>query len=288
MTEHQQSTRVQRMFPDDAEEFLSQQSEGTFTLLDVRQPAEYESGHLPGATLIPLPELSDSLGALDRGKTVIVYCAIGGRSRMAAQLLANHDFANVYQLEGGIEAWEGPAVEGPREFHLQFIRGDETPQEIIIQSYNMESGLKSFHNSVRSRSTDPELVELLGHLVSAEDGHMRRLLEVSSEWGLSPEEVQAFGEEVARTVMEGGIDVDEFMERNEPFLQTVTSVIDLAMMVEAQALDLYLRMAAESQNEATREILFQIAEEEKAHLRALGRALEEHLSKSASPSPHIS
>ncbi len=189
----------------------------------------------------------------------------------------------VYQLEGGIEAWEGPAVEGPREFHLQFVRGDETPQEIIILSYNMESGLKSFHNRVRSRSTDPELVELLGHLVSAEEGHMRRLLEVSSKWGLSPEEVQAFGEEAARTVMEGGIDVDEFMERNEPFLQTVTSVIDLAMMVEAQALDLYLRMAAESQNEATREILFQIAEEEKEHLRALGRALEEHLSKSASP-----
>jgi rubrerythrin len=202
---------------------------------------------------------------------------------MAAQLLTNHDFANVYQLEGGIEAWEGLAVEGPREFHLQFVRGDETPQEVIIQAYNMESGLKSFHNTVRSRSTDPEIVELLGHLVSAEEGHMRRLIEVSSKWGLSPEQVQAFGEKAARTVMEGGIDVDEFMGRNEPFLQTVTSIIDLAMMVEAQALDLYLRMAAESQNKATREILFQIAEEEKVHLRALGRALDEHLAKSTSP-----
>ena len=111
---------------------------------------------------------------------------------------------------------------------------------------------------------------------------MRRLLDVSSKWELSAEGVKAFREGIEGTVMEGGIDVDEFLKHNEQFLQTVTGVIDLAMMVETQALDLYLRMAAESQNEATKEVLFQIAEEEKAHLRALGRVLEEHLSKSSS------
>jgi rubrerythrin len=61
-------------------------------------------------------------------------------------------------------------------------------------------------------------------------------------------------------------------------MQTLTGVIDVAMMVETQALDLYLRMAAESSNLVTKEVLFEIAQEEKAHLRALGRVLEEHLS----------
>ena len=51
------------------------------------------------------------------------------------------------------------------------------------------------------------------------------------------------------------------------------------MMVEAQALDLYLVMAAESSNVATKKVLFGIAEEEKAHLKALGRFLEQHLAK---------
>ena len=277
MISTEQSTGVEVMFPDDAEDFISQHAEGTYTLLDVRQPLEYEDEHLPGADLIPLPELLDSLKGLDPEKPIIVYCAVGGRSRMAAQLLANQDFKKVFYLEGGMEAWEGPAAEGPREFHLRFVRGDETPQEIIELSYTMERGLKSFHETVRSRATDAELVELLGHLIRAEESHMRRLLEVSTKWGMDPDQVGAFQENLESKVMEGGINIEEFLAKNESFLQTVPGVIDVAMMVETQALDIYLRMATESSNPATREVLFEIAEEEKAHLRALGSVLEEHL-----------
>jgi rhodanese-related sulfurtransferase/rubrerythrin len=276
----EQLTNVGIMFPDDAETFISQNPESTFIVLDVRQPFEYESEHLPGAKLIPLPELVDSLQDLDPGKTIIVYCAVGGRSRMAAQLLANQDFRKVYYVEGGMEAWEGPAAEGPREFHLQFIKGDEAVQEVIALSYKMERGLRTFHETVKSKAKDPELVELLGHLIKAEESHMKRLLAVSVKWGMDPDEVQTFEENLEATVMEGGIDMRSFLVKNESFLQSVAGVIDVAMMVETQALDLYLRMAAESNDAATKEVLFEIAEEEKAHLRALGRVLEDHLSKS--------
>ena len=282
METSQQLTNVGIMFPDDAEDFISQEPEGTFTVLDVRQPMEYESEHLPGARLIPLPELPDSLHELDPEKPLIVYCAVGGRSRMAAQLLANHDFKKVYYVEGGMEAWEGPAAEGPREFHLQFVKGDETPQQIIALTYSMEKGLKTFHETVQAKAKDPELVKLLGHLIRAEESHMRRLLEVSSRWEIPPAEIETFQEELQTTVMEGGIDTGEFLQKNESFLQTITGVIDVAMMIETQALDLYLRMATESRNAATQEVLLEIAEEEKAHLKALGRVLEEHHSKSAS------
>ena len=71
---------------------------------------------------------------------------------MAAQLLVHHDFREVYYLEGGMEAWEGLAAAGPQEFHLQFVRGDETVQEIIAVAYNMERGLRDFHEEVRSRT----------------------------------------------------------------------------------------------------------------------------------------
>jgi rhodanese-related sulfurtransferase/rubrerythrin len=285
MTSSEQPSGLEVMFPDDAAEFISQHAEGTYTLLDVRQPPEYEEEHLPGAKLVPLPELVDSLEGLEAEKPIIVYCAVGGRSRMAAQLLVNKDFKKVFYLEGGMQAWEGPAAEGPREFHLQFVRGDETPEEIIELSYGMEMGLKTFHEAVRSRTTDPELVELLAHLIRAEESHMRRLLEVSKKWGMEPDEIGAFKENLESRVMEGGIDIDKFLAKNDSFLQTVTGAIDVAMMVETQALDLYLRMAAESSNVATKEVLFHIAEEEKAHLRALGRALEEHLGK---PVPTLS
>lgn len=53
--------------------WLANRREDSFTLLDVRQPAEYERAHLPGALLIPLPQLSERLGELDPAKPTIVY-----------------------------------------------------------------------------------------------------------------------------------------------------------------------------------------------------------------------
>ncbi len=45
----------------------------SLTILDVRQPSEYEAGHIPGAKLIPLPDLTERLDEIDPGKTTIVY-----------------------------------------------------------------------------------------------------------------------------------------------------------------------------------------------------------------------
>jgi rhodanese-related sulfurtransferase len=66
-------TPVQSIEPDEAREFMAAHPEGSYTLLDVRQPGEYEKDHLPGAKLVPLPNLADSLRKLDPLKPIIVY-----------------------------------------------------------------------------------------------------------------------------------------------------------------------------------------------------------------------
>lgn len=53
--------------------FIDSNEEGSFTLLDVRQPSEYESARIPGSKLIPLPLLDDRLNELDPQKPVIAY-----------------------------------------------------------------------------------------------------------------------------------------------------------------------------------------------------------------------
>ncbi len=58
---------------DEVREYIASHHEGSYTLLDVRQPTEYEKEHIPGAKLIPLPQLLDSLSALDPQKPTIVY-----------------------------------------------------------------------------------------------------------------------------------------------------------------------------------------------------------------------
>jgi rhodanese-related sulfurtransferase len=61
------------MNPEEARQFMAERNEGAYTLLDVRQPGEYERARIPGGLLIPLPQLTDRLGEIDRDKPTIVY-----------------------------------------------------------------------------------------------------------------------------------------------------------------------------------------------------------------------
>lgn len=274
---------VQTLYADEVENFIKEHSEGDYVLLDVRQPGEYEQEHLPGAKLIPLPQLVDSLEELDAAKPIIVYCAVGGRSRMATQLLTNLGFSNVVHLQGGIQAWEDRTATGPSEFHLGFIKGDESPEKIILLAYRMEEGLKKYHAAILAKTDDTALRALLTALIKAEENHEKTLLELWPTDLLGPalQSLKAPADHISEfsasepSLMEGGIDMDAFMKQNQPFLKDVSGYLDLAMMIETQALDLYLRMAADCQNELTQEILFRIANEEKAHLELLGKYLNE-------------
>ena len=79
-------------------------------LVDVRNPGETRSGTLAGALEIPLAALTDSLDALDRKRPVVVYCAGGYRSSIAASVLRAAGFDDVSDLLGGYGAWEGAGL----------------------------------------------------------------------------------------------------------------------------------------------------------------------------------
>jgi len=70
---------------------------------------------------------------------------------------------------------------------------------------------------------------------------------------------------------EGGFDAQELLRQNRQFAESVTSLLDLSMMLETQALDLYLRFAGKIESAPTKEVLYRISDEEKSHLQALGR-----------------
>ena len=66
-------TPVESVDSDQAKEMLAKTDTGDMTILDVRQPSEYNAGHISGATLIPLPQLADRLSEVDREKPLMVY-----------------------------------------------------------------------------------------------------------------------------------------------------------------------------------------------------------------------
>ncbi len=73
-------------------------------LIDVREPAEFAQGTLPGAINVPLGEIPNRLAELDQGRRVVVLCRSGARSANAAQFLASYGFGDVVNLEGGMLA----------------------------------------------------------------------------------------------------------------------------------------------------------------------------------------
>jgi rhodanese-related sulfurtransferase len=78
------------------------------TILDVRDGAEYATGHLPDAKNIPLAELGTRIGELDKMKnrTIVVVCQKGNRAFGAAKVLERAGFEQVVVLEGGQAAWQ--------------------------------------------------------------------------------------------------------------------------------------------------------------------------------------
>ncbi|MFZ5885312.1 MAG: MBL fold metallo-hydrolase [Chloroflexota bacterium] len=74
-------------------------------IVDVREPWEYRQGHVPGAMLIPLGELSLRWNELNPERPVAVICASGNRSQSAAALLGQKGFKTVYNISGGVGAW---------------------------------------------------------------------------------------------------------------------------------------------------------------------------------------
>lgn len=92
--------------PPDAFETMLQKNPDA-QLVDVRTPAEFQSGYIAGAINLNIydDDFAQQIAKLDKNRPVMVYCAKGGRSASAAEQLTQAGFPEVYDLAGGMEAW---------------------------------------------------------------------------------------------------------------------------------------------------------------------------------------
>jgi rhodanese-related sulfurtransferase len=83
------------------------------TSLDVREPSEYEAGHIPGSINVPLGRLNRHLDQVPANEAIVVYCGHGERASTAVSILESVGRTGLVNLEGGIGAWSeaGYAVE---------------------------------------------------------------------------------------------------------------------------------------------------------------------------------
>ena len=90
-----------------AKEFSKKVATEKGQLIDVRTPKEFEKGHLENAQNIHLydQDFAQRIDKLDKKQTVYVYCKAGGRSAEAVEIMQNHGFENIIELQGGTDSW---------------------------------------------------------------------------------------------------------------------------------------------------------------------------------------
>ena len=94
----------QQITQEEAKEMMDTQE---VIILDVREQAEYDSGHIPGAVLLPVGTIDETTAAEEipeKDSTVLVYCRSGNRSKTASSTLAELGYTNIYEF-GGINTW---------------------------------------------------------------------------------------------------------------------------------------------------------------------------------------
>ena len=100
--------KQEKQFKDiDAAEFAELMKDKNTVILDVRSPQELGEGAVPGHQMISLfdPSFQAKVAELDKSKTYLVYCRSGNRSKTSCSMMANLGFDHLYNLKGGIHAW---------------------------------------------------------------------------------------------------------------------------------------------------------------------------------------
>jgi len=200
---------------------------------------------------------------------------MGGRSRAAAEMLAGRGFKEVYSLKGGIKAWNGLVAVGPESQGMGLLTGREDQGEALMVALGLEEGLRRFYAALASRARDQAAQKLCRQLAEIERRHQETIWELyqaGPEADLGREE---FTRRAVGTVMEGGETLEEAVAGRLAQGFNSAELLAEAMGIEAQGLDLYLRLAARLREAGAKETLLGLAQEEQAHLEALGQLMDE-------------
>jgi len=190
-------------------------------------------------------------------------------------MLAGKGINEVYNLSGGIRGWNGQVAFGQEELGLSLFTGNETPEETLVVAYSLEAGLHDFYLSMipRVKSSDAKnLFEKLSEIeIRHQDSIFKEYLEITGKSSNRKE----FEKTVIVKAVEGGLTSEEYADMFRPDWESTKDIVDIAMSIEAQALDLYLRVSNQSVDPKSKKVLLQIASEERIHLTQLGKLMEQ-------------
>jgi sulfur-carrier protein adenylyltransferase/sulfurtransferase len=240
-----------------------------YNLIDVRQPEEYTTEHIPGAKLIPLGELPQRMDEIDKNKPTLVYCRSGARAGNATALLIQAGFGQANNI-GGILDWKGLVASGAPEAGMLVFDAARKPQEYVALAWVMEEGARAFYQELGGQFS--QVKEMFDGFAADEAHHRDLLAQLYQDLGGRDMQAAAKGVE---QLMEGGINRNQALEWSRT--HKIADVLEFAATMEANAHDRYIQVGRALCG-ATERAFITLAEAEKKHLDQLLQAYTQHLS----------
>lgn len=255
-------------------EYMGRHHENEYLLVDVRQPDEYRQGHIPGAVLIPLGQIPERIDELPVDRDIIFYCRSGKRSRGAALFTGSRPYVagSVFNLVGGILAWERKAVSGAPDLKVFALAG--TDQEVLLQAMDLERGAERFYTAIRQRYKRISWVDTLAALAGEEEAHARMIYRFWAAGQPDPPSFATVYSGLAGDLTEGGYSCAALvaMLERQPF-EPCRAMLELALTIEYAAYDLCRNLAHRFQGQQLEEVFNTLAEAEKEHMQLAARGL---------------
>ncbi len=171
-------------------------------------------------------------------------------------------------MSGGILAWQGNKAFGGEEQGMEFFL-DRDFNDAFTMSYAMEESLRQLYLGMIELVDDQKLKDLLKRLAIFEESHKTKLAARFTA-------IRKNTDETIDT-LEGGINRQEIMAHFGPQLKTRQDILELGMMLESQAYDLYSRLARKSTDKKNHELFKYLAKEETQHLSYLASEMDKLL-----------
>ena len=170
-------------------------------------------------------------------------------------------------MEGGLRAWDGLAATGGPDAGMARFPEDAPVEELISLAWSLEEGTRKFYTELQALLTDKDAVELFQNLVVAEEHHRSALAELHQKFT-----GRAAGTGISEDIMEGGMNVSEALDWARD--KKLADVLDLAMSLETNSYDLYIKMGRRGSDTQAKELFSQLSASEKEHLERLAGLLD--------------
>ncbi len=269
MVDQYQDISVERL-----RDYMGRHHENEYLLVDVRQPDEYNNGHIPGSVLIPLGQIPERMHELPVDRDIIFYCRSGKRSQGAALFTGSRPYVagTVFNMVGGILAWDGQVL--PESPNLKVFSLAGTDQEVLLRAMDLERGAERFYTAIRQRYSSIPWAGELAVLAGAEEAHARMIYRFWAAGQTDPPAFETVYAGLAGDLVEGGYSCAALvaMLEMQP-LEPCRATLETALTIEYAAYDLSRNMAHRFQGQPLEEVFNTIAEAEKEHMRLAAQAL---------------